>query len=70
MQELCLYTVGLVFAILGGLLFVISFFRARQSNHDFADRPKEAAYLDGAIKVCSFPSLPFPSILRLITGIS
>ncbi|KAJ3538841.1 hypothetical protein NMY22_g5000 [Coprinellus aureogranulatus] len=43
------HRIGLLFAVLGGLLFIISFFRARQSNHDFADRHKEAAFLDSAI---------------------
>lgn len=31
-------TVGLLYAILSGLLFILSFFRARHSRHDFADR--------------------------------
>ncbi|TEB33748.1 hypothetical protein FA13DRAFT_1763382 [Coprinellus micaceus] len=44
------HRIGLLFAILGALLFIISFFRARQSNHDFADRHKEAAFLDSAIE--------------------
>ncbi|KAF5326490.1 hypothetical protein D9611_000775 [Ephemerocybe angulata] len=44
------HRIGLLFAILGALLFVIAFFRARSSRHDFADRHKEASYIDGAIK--------------------
>ena len=43
-------TVGLLFAVLGVLLFVIAFFRARHSAHDFADRHKEAHILDSGIK--------------------
>ncbi|KAJ8072968.1 hypothetical protein PM082_019831 [Marasmius tenuissimus] len=31
------YKIGLAFAILGALLFIISFFRDRHSRHDFAD---------------------------------
>lgn len=34
-------SVGLLFAILGGLLFVLAFLRSRHSRHDFADRGKE-----------------------------
>ena len=43
-------TVGLLFAILAVLLFVIAYFRARHSAHDFADRDKEAYLLDSGIK--------------------
>ncbi|KDQ55947.1 hypothetical protein JAAARDRAFT_36726 [Jaapia argillacea MUCL 33604] len=32
------YRIGLLYAILSGLLVVISFFRARTSRHDFADK--------------------------------
>ena len=42
--------VGLLFVILGAVLFVIAFFRARHSSHDFADRHKEAQILDSGIK--------------------
>ncbi|KAF9450756.1 hypothetical protein P691DRAFT_809593 [Macrolepiota fuliginosa MF-IS2] len=38
--------VGLLFAFLGALLFIMSFFRARHSIHDFADRHKEHSALD------------------------
>jgi len=31
------YPVGILYAVLAGLLFIISFFRARHSRHDFAD---------------------------------
>ena len=31
--------VGLLYAVLAGLLCILSFFRARHSRHDFADRP-------------------------------
>ena len=31
-------TVGLLFVVLGAVLFVIAFFRSRHSAHDFADR--------------------------------
>ncbi|KAJ4480900.1 hypothetical protein J3R30DRAFT_3462208 [Lentinula aciculospora] len=31
------YRIGLLFTILGGLLFVLSFLRDRHSRHDFAD---------------------------------
>jgi len=31
------YKIGILYAVLGGLLFIISFFRARLSRHDFAD---------------------------------
>ena len=36
------FLVGLVFAILGGVLFILAFFRSRHSTHDFADRHKES----------------------------
>ncbi|KAJ2914007.1 hypothetical protein MD484_g6400, partial [Candolleomyces efflorescens] len=42
--------VGLLFAILGALLFIIAFFRARISTHDFADRHKEAVLIDRAVQ--------------------
>ncbi|KAF4611476.1 hypothetical protein D9613_003901 [Agrocybe pediades] len=42
--------IGIIFAILGGLMFVLAFFRNRHSKHDFADRHKEARRLDNAIK--------------------
>ncbi|KAL0952607.1 hypothetical protein HGRIS_006862 [Hohenbuehelia grisea] len=35
------YRIGLLFAILGGLMFVLAFLRSRHSRHDFADRDKE-----------------------------
>ncbi|TFK36568.1 hypothetical protein BDQ12DRAFT_686631 [Crucibulum laeve] len=35
------HRIGLLFAILGGLLFVLAFLRSRHSRHDFADRNKE-----------------------------
>ncbi|KAF8154215.1 hypothetical protein B0H34DRAFT_81445 [Crassisporium funariophilum] len=35
---------------LGGLLFVVAFFRSRHSTHDFADRHKEAQRLDPGLK--------------------
>lgn len=34
-------TVGILYAVLAGLLFVASFFRARHCRHDFADHDKE-----------------------------
>lgn len=42
--------VGIVFSILGGLMFILAFFRNRHSKHDFADRHKEAHKIDNAIK--------------------
>jgi len=44
------HRIGLLFVVLGLLLFVIAFFRARHSAHDFADRHKEAHLLDSGIK--------------------
>ena len=35
------YSVGALYAVLSGLLFVIAFFRSRHSRHDFADYDKE-----------------------------
>ncbi|KAF8999852.1 hypothetical protein BDQ17DRAFT_1400660 [Cyathus striatus] len=35
------HRIGLLFAILGGLLFGLAFLRSRHSQHDFADRHKE-----------------------------
>ncbi|KAF9458706.1 hypothetical protein BDZ94DRAFT_1200719 [Collybia nuda] len=32
------YRIGILFAILGALLFILAFLRARHSNNDFADR--------------------------------
>ncbi|KAF9481637.1 hypothetical protein BDN70DRAFT_876121 [Pholiota conissans] len=40
---------GLAFAILGGILFILAFIRSRHSYHDFADRDKESRLLDEAI---------------------
>ncbi|KAF9481642.1 hypothetical protein BDN70DRAFT_876126 [Pholiota conissans] len=44
------HKIGLLFAILSGLLFIIAFFRSRHSAHDFADRHKESRLLDVAIQ--------------------
>jgi hypothetical protein len=33
--------VGILFAVLGALMFILAFLRARHSRHDFADRWKE-----------------------------
>ncbi|KIM89972.1 hypothetical protein PILCRDRAFT_60679, partial [Piloderma croceum F 1598] len=35
------YRIGILYAVLAGLLFIAAFFRARHSRHDFADRDKE-----------------------------
>lgn len=35
------YRIGILFAILGSLLIVLSYLRARHSDHDFEDRWKE-----------------------------
>ena len=35
--------VGLLFAVLACLLFILAFIRSRHSRHDFADRNKEDA---------------------------
>jgi len=35
------HRIGILYAVLAGLLFIISFFRARHSRHDFADCDKE-----------------------------
>ncbi|KAF5375346.1 hypothetical protein D9615_007934 [Tricholomella constricta] len=35
------YRIGILFAVLGSLLMVLSFLRARHSDHDFSDRWKE-----------------------------
>ncbi|KAJ7938450.1 hypothetical protein B0H13DRAFT_1142690, partial [Mycena leptocephala] len=34
------YRIGLLFAVLGGALYVLAFMRARHSRHDFADYDK------------------------------
>jgi hypothetical protein len=47
---LTLFLVGLVFAILGGLLFILAFFRSRHCTHDFADRDKECSEVDQGLK--------------------
>ena len=39
-----------MFAILGALLFVLAFLRARHNRHDFADRPKETRDIDQGIR--------------------
>ncbi|KAF8174879.1 hypothetical protein BJ912DRAFT_989418 [Pholiota molesta] len=44
------HRIGLLFAILGGLLFIVAYFRSRHSTHDFADRHKESHLLDVAIQ--------------------
>lgn len=33
--------VGLLYAVLAGLLYVVSFYRARHSRHDFADSKRD-----------------------------
>ena len=40
----CLLLVGLLYAVLAGLLFVISFLRSRHSRHDFADGYRDTSY--------------------------
>jgi len=44
------HLIGLLFVLLGAVLFIIAFLRARHSSHDFADRNKEAQMLDSGIK--------------------
>lgn len=34
-------SVGILYAVLSGLLFVVAFFRSRHSRHDFADYDKD-----------------------------
>jgi len=36
------YKIGILYAVLAGFLFLISFLRARHSRHDFADRYEDA----------------------------
>ncbi|PCH43187.1 hypothetical protein WOLCODRAFT_138232 [Wolfiporia cocos MD-104 SS10] len=36
--------IGIVYAILAGLLYVLAYFRHQHARHDFADRYKERAY--------------------------
>ena len=49
-------TVGLLFVVLGAVLFVIAFFRSRHSAHDFADRhTKETQILDSGMKTQGQP---------------
>jgi len=43
-------SVGLLFAVLSALLFVIAYLRARHSTHDFADRHKDWLAIDKCIK--------------------
>lgn len=42
--------VGILFAVLGGSLFILAYLRARHSRHDFADRRKEEQEHQLAIK--------------------
>jgi len=42
-------SVGLLFAGLAGLLFVLAYFRSRHSRHDFADRTKEDPTFEAVI---------------------
>ncbi|KAF8900433.1 hypothetical protein CPB84DRAFT_1028882 [Gymnopilus junonius] len=44
------HRIGLLFAILGGLLFILAFIRSRHSTHDFADRHKEVHRVEQCIK--------------------
>ncbi|KAF9018562.1 hypothetical protein BDZ89DRAFT_1073796 [Hymenopellis radicata] len=37
------YKIGLLFAILSGLLFLLAFIRSRHSHHDFADQLEDAS---------------------------
>lgn len=43
------FSVGLLFAILSAILFIIAFFRSRHSTHDFADRHKHSPEIDDCI---------------------
>jgi len=42
--------VGILFAVLGALMFILAFLRARHSIHDFADRWKEEPRYQHAMK--------------------
>jgi hypothetical protein len=42
-------TVGLLFAALAGLLFIIALIRSQHSQHDFADRTKEDPAFEQAV---------------------
>ena len=42
--------VGIVYAVLAGLLFVLAYFRQRHSRHDFADKHRNPAAYANAMK--------------------
>lgn len=42
--------VGILFAVLGALLFILAFLRARHSNHDFPDRWRTEAPHEPGLK--------------------
>ena len=42
--------VGILFAVLGGLLYLIAYLRAQHSQHDFADQEKENVVYPHAMK--------------------
>jgi uncharacterized membrane protein YidH (DUF202 family) len=45
-----LWKVGVLFAVLGALLFILAFLRARHSKHDFADRWRTEQRHEPALK--------------------
>jgi len=44
------HRIGLLYAILSAMLFVIAFVRSRHSTHDFADRRKKSPKFDFCIE--------------------
>ncbi|RPD60682.1 hypothetical protein L226DRAFT_505208 [Lentinus tigrinus ALCF2SS1-7] len=44
------FRIGILYTVMAGLLFIIAFFRQRHSRHDFADKYRNIAAYENAIK--------------------
>ncbi|TFK90919.1 hypothetical protein K466DRAFT_516331 [Polyporus arcularius HHB13444] len=44
------FRIGILYTVLAGLIFIIAFFRQRHSRHDFADKYRNPAACENAIK--------------------
>ncbi|KAI9058788.1 hypothetical protein FKP32DRAFT_1635681 [Trametes sanguinea] len=44
------FKIGILYTALAGMLFILAYFRQRHSRHDFADRHRDPAAYENAIK--------------------
>ncbi|RPD77242.1 hypothetical protein L226DRAFT_533250 [Lentinus tigrinus ALCF2SS1-7] len=44
------FRIGILYTVMAGLIFVVAFFRQRHSRHDFADKYRNLAAYENAIK--------------------